>query len=506
MNILYCRKSTDSEDRQVLSIDSQKNELLNMATQDALTIDKIFTESKSAKAPGRPEFQKLINLIQKNKGCILYAWKLDRLSRNSVDSGTIQWLLQQGVIEEIRTFERRYYPTDNVLLMSVELGMANQYLRDLSTNVKRGIRAKLEKGGWTGVAPIGYLNDRVNHTVYPDPERSPHIKKLFELFTTKSYGAKELTKKMFSRGFRTRGGKKVSTSVIYRILHNTFYAGVISQGGKTYLGAHVPLITQTQFDDCQQIFSPNRPRKQHHFYPLQGYMTCAECGCALTASTKKGHTYYYCTNGKNVCEQHKEYLQRLVADQITGSTLGLLRLDVGNIEIMYEAAKERLANSENQLTPMRDNILIRQNLLKEKQIRLENTYLDGLLPRERYELKISEYAEQETCLKNELKQLKTSGGNITLELTKKAFLLGHSAECDYLYGDDEHKREVLEKVLWNLQVKDKNVQSYQFKGPFQIMAETPKNGDFIDWQDVVKDVRTKIQQTDRYIYVPSLDL
>jgi hypothetical protein len=101
----------------------------------------------------------MIKLIEQYPGSIILVWKLDRLARNPVDEGKIKWLLQNKIISKIITPDRIYCPEDNALIASVEFGMANQYILDLSKNVRRGIKAKLEKGGWPNFAPIGYLND-----------------------------------------------------------------------------------------------------------------------------------------------------------------------------------------------------------------------------------------------------------------------------------------------------------------------------------------------------------
>lgn len=61
----------------------------------------------------------------------IICWKLDRLFRNPVDFGQINWMLQNSLIKHLQCSDRSYYPEDNVLLMSVEQGMANQYIRDL---------------------------------------------------------------------------------------------------------------------------------------------------------------------------------------------------------------------------------------------------------------------------------------------------------------------------------------------------------------------------------------
>ena len=134
---LYARKSSESEDRQVASIESQLDELKKLTAREGLAITDTLWESKSAKAPGRTVFNQMIERIYKGEAQGILCWKLDRLARNPVDGGNINWMLQQGVIQHIRTYEKSYYPTDNVLMMSVEFGMANQFLRDLSQNTKR---------------------------------------------------------------------------------------------------------------------------------------------------------------------------------------------------------------------------------------------------------------------------------------------------------------------------------------------------------------------------------
>ena len=139
---LYVRKSTDTEDRQVLSIEEQLVELRALAKKENLAIAVEFTESRTAKVPGRPIFNDMMDRIQRGEAQGIICWKLDRLARNPVDDGLVRWLLQQGVIQRIATPEKSYFPPDNVLLMSIEFGMANQYIRDLAVNTARGLRQK----------------------------------------------------------------------------------------------------------------------------------------------------------------------------------------------------------------------------------------------------------------------------------------------------------------------------------------------------------------------------
>ena len=128
---LYARKSTESEDQQIASIDSQIEVLVDLAKREGLEIIDVLSEAQSAKAPGRPVFNRMIERINNGEAQGIICWKLDRLARNPVDGGNISWMLQRETIKHIRTYDRGYYPTDNVLMMSVEFGMANQYVRDL---------------------------------------------------------------------------------------------------------------------------------------------------------------------------------------------------------------------------------------------------------------------------------------------------------------------------------------------------------------------------------------
>jgi site-specific DNA recombinase len=177
---MYARKSSEAEDRQAASIDAQKDELLKIAQEQGLTIVEILTESQSAKKPGRPIFNKMLERIYKGEANGIICWKLDRLARNPVDGGQISWMLQQNAIAEIVTYGRTYYPTDNVLMMQVELGMANQYIRDLSVNVKRGLAKKVREGWLPSMCPIGYMStpdrDKGFKTIMKDPEKFPVVK------------------------------------------------------------------------------------------------------------------------------------------------------------------------------------------------------------------------------------------------------------------------------------------------------------------------------------------
>ncbi len=479
--LIYCRKSTESEDRQVLSLDSQETELLRIAKENNLEILDILKESKSAKTEGRPVFNKMMSLISKGKVQGILCWKLDRLARNFIDGGKIIDLLQRGVIKEIRTHENICLPQDNVLMLAVHFGMANQYVRDLSENVKRGNRAKLEKGGWPSFAPIGYINDKVNKTLKVDRKIAPYILRTYELYSTGGYSVQQISDILYKEGWRSKAGKKMYKSHIYRILSSKFYIGLMERNGKTYQGNHAPIISVDLYNKVQEIFNKNsHPHYRKNFYSARGFLTCALCGCAITCDTKKGHQYYYCTNGKGECLSHKKYLRSEKIDEIVSQSLRKLQFDEEFIEISAEAYKQKNEGKMSFTDNAKENILKGLESLVEKESMLADGLISKSIRKEIYDLKMRDVESQRAILNQQLREIEKKGGQspATFEQVKNVFLDGNRAAKKYLEVKDEEKRKMLEKLLSNLCIENENIVDYQFKSPYNLLAESEKIIDF----------------------------
>lgn len=473
--IIYCRKSTDTEDKQLLSLDSQENELMRIVESRGLEIVCTLKESKSAKEPGRPIFNEMMKMISAGKADAILCWKIDRLTRNPVDGGQIQWLLQTNKIKCIQTFEKSYFPNDNVLLMSIEQAMANQYIRDLSINVKRGNREKLARGEWPNQAPLGYLNDKATKKIIIDKKKAKYIKRAFELYLkNKSLG--EIMDALYSEGLRTDSGNKVFKNQIHRIIKNPFYAGIMVRDGKYYNGIHEPLISKNTFDQAQELFvNRSRPKLKSLLFPLRGFMKCENCGCSLTASLKKGHSYYYCTNGKQKCQEHKSYMRENYLYGEIAKLLGTLAFSERKIELMYKASQERklpdMGYMEESIKTLQEEL----SSLKQQEAILLELVINRKISEEIYDAKMVGIENRKFEINRQIKELESHKPVFTLEPTRNAFLQANKAQLDFFNGDEIKKREVLENVLWNLSFKNKNIVSYQFKSVFQVLSKAPKN-------------------------------
>ena len=260
-HFIYSRKSSEDDDRQALSIVAQLSELETIAQSNNLLIIDTLTESKSAKEPGREVFNEMLRRIEGGEANAILTWKLDRLARNFDDGGRIIGMLQRGVIQEIRTFEKTYLPTDNVLMIAVEFGMANQYVRDLSVNIRRGIREKVRRGIACSKAPLGYYNEPRLRTMEPHPKIFPKLKKIMELFATGNYSLSAIQREMTKAGLVGQKSKKPLTfGSIDHILRKPFYYGVFNHKGELHQGSHVPMISRRHSTKyrmlCSQMANP----------------------------------------------------------------------------------------------------------------------------------------------------------------------------------------------------------------------------------------------------------
>lgn len=469
--ILYARKSSEREDKQVQSIDSQVTRLKELANRDGLNITHILTESKSAKQPNhRPEFEKMIKLIEQKKATGILCWQINRLSRNPIDSGKIQWFLQQGLIESIQTIEKEYRPEDNALILSVETGMSSQYIIELSRNVKRGIRSKVENGWIPGLAPIGYLNDKNSRTIIKDPERFHQIRKMWDLMLTGAYTPPQILEiatnewGLRSRKTKHHNGKPICNSKIYDIFTDIKYTGVILHKGQIYQGKHDAMITNDEFDTVQVLLGrKGKPRSKKHEFAFTGTIFCEECGCVLTAEEhfkklKSGelrrHVYYRCTRKKKdiKCTQRKYVPEKKLEAQI----LELL----SNITILPEFkdwAIEILKREHAAEVFSREDVQrAHEKSLNDVQRRMDvllDMRLNGDIDNETY---LSKKDSLQADRQNAERRLKTTfqRADNWLETAEKVFEFACHARELFEKGDLRVKKEILMALGSNFLMKD----------------------------------------------------
>jgi len=261
---LYIRKSTDEDDRQVLSLEAQETELLELAQKERLDIIEIFKESQTAKEPGRKIFNQMLEKMERDEAQGILAWHPDRLARNSVDGGKIIHLIDGEKILALKFPTFWFEPTpQGKFMLNIAFGQSKYFIDNLSENVKRGLRQKVRRGEWPGWAPIGYLNDLRTHIIIPDPDRFRLVKKLFELYSVGNYSLKDLQNQITKIGLLSKVGKTLSISMIQHTLRNPFYYGLMKYNNELHQGKHQPMISKKLFEKCQKVLKDrSRPIKK----------------------------------------------------------------------------------------------------------------------------------------------------------------------------------------------------------------------------------------------------
>jgi site-specific DNA recombinase len=315
--VLYARKSTESEEQQVLSIDSQVNEMLKIAERDGLEIVEIRKESHSAKAVGQREiFNSLLIDIRAGKFNGVLTWAPDRLSRNAGDLGTLVDLMDQKLLLEIRTYSQKFTNSPNEKFMLMILCSHAKLENDnKSENVKRGLRTRCEMGLRPTQAPTGYLNEKRTDRpceVIVDPVRAPIIKKMFEKVANEQWSGRRIYYWLKDEmKFTTVNGKPLALSNIYLALKNTFYYGTFEfpkASGNWYTGAHTPIITKELYDLVQEQIVRSEIHRENREFAFTKLITCGLCGSGVTAGEKWKHqkngnshryVYYGCTRSRD---------------------------------------------------------------------------------------------------------------------------------------------------------------------------------------------------------------
>ena len=408
---LYARKSTESEERQILSIDSQVKEMLQLAEREGLDVVEIKRESHSAKDTGqRPIFNEIIEEIRQGKFNAILTWAPDRISRNAGDLGRIVDLMDQKLLIEIRTFGQHFSNNPNEKFLLMILGSQAKLENDnRGINVKRGLRTRVEMGLWPGVAPLGYLNQKLMDKkcqIVVDQVRAPIVKKMFEKVAYEHFSGRKIYNWLkFELNFHTRGNKPLTLSGVYRILDNPFYYGPFEyprESGSWYQGKHQPLITQELFEKAQAQLKRDQIVRENKEFAFTKLFTCGYCQSGISAEekwkplkdgTSAHYIYYGCSrardrNCKNKYIREEELIEELlkIMDKVNINELGMRQKLEDEIRRFNKLQKIVNGRSGNELVEEND-VNIRQYakyLLKEGSVSDKRELLANLRSRLNY--------------------------------------------------------------------------------------------------------------------------
>ncbi|MBA4850476.1 recombinase family protein [Emticicia sp. BO119] len=525
---IYCRKSSEDSSRQIASISDQINALEHIIQREALSVVKVFTEERSAKDPDRPVFNEMLGRINKGEANAILCWDIDRLSRNPIDTGQLQWKLQKGVIKVIKTPSRTFYPDDAGLLLSIEGGRATDYVVKLSKNVKRGMYGRATKGWRPIIAPIGYINaglEKGNKTIEPDPERFEIIRKMWHLLLSGGYTVAEIlniaTHEYGLRSLKRRkiGGTPITKGYLYEIFKQPFYYGYFNwkdaETGMSRLmkGNHTPMISEFDYWRAQKLLGRRgKPQPKVREFAYTGLLKCGECNSAIVGEDKyqvrctecrfkfsclnqtscpcckidilamKGakirhYVYYRCTKKKNPrCSQKGIKVEDLETQFLTN--LEAIHIDEPTLNLILAYIEKKHSNSANELLSIKKSL---QSAYDDSQKRLANLtreYVSVL--NSNYDLFTEhEFLAQKKAIRAEIDTLTrrldsiSEGQEDTHNQLKRFFKFCTHAKEHFIKGDLRVKRMMISSLGLNQRLINKKV-DFICHNPF-LQVEEMKN-------------------------------
>jgi len=477
---IYCRKSTEEEERQILSIEAQLQELRDFAKQNNLFVLKEFTECKTAKEPGREIFNQMLSEIENGNASGILAWNPDRLARNSIDGGKIIYLVDTGKIESLKfpTFWFEATPQGKFML-SVAFGQAKYYTDNLRENILRGIRQKLRRGEFPAKAPLGYFNEPRLRTIEPERKIFPKVKQTLIAFASGNFTLTQIQQKMFSLGLVGKGISPLHLSSIEKILKNPFYYGMLYYRGELIQGTHKPMISKKLFNKIQKaLFDNGKPRKKKIKQNLifKNFAICGKCGYKITGEThtkKSGlvFNYYRCTKKNKLQKCDEPFLRdKDLEQQVLEKTQKVSLPDewrdkfLGKIK---EWEKEQNQSSGLFAQKLKEKL----NEIKIKIDRLTDAYLDQAIELSEFTAKKNELTEQKKTIEEKLNDFERKG-NQPLGLLKnwifEANQAGNLAKTKNFFG----MKNFLKTVGSNRRISSKSL-LIDFQEPYDLLYKLP---------------------------------
>lgn len=415
--ILYARKSTDVEDKQVLSIEAQLAELRKFAKDNQLTVVDTIIEKKSAKTPGRPKFGDMLTRIQNGEANGVLAWHPDRLARNSIDGGQLIYLLDQRKLADLK-FQTFWFEntSQGKFMLNIAFGQSKYYVDNLSENTKRGLRQKVRRGEYPSNAPFGYYNDKRDKTIKVDKSRAPLLVEIFELYAKNQSRFQDISDYLYANGVKTKGGKPYKPDKVKKILTNPFYYGHFVYGGELHEGKHTPLISKKLFDEVQAVIAKRCFRQQDHSrepMPYCGLLKCS-CGMMITAENKTKqqkngnvhhYVYYRCSRKSKTTRCVEPPVRSEPLDKQLSSELNSFALSQAWADYLRRRIDEDERAEQGASDVLIDDLRGKVAQISTKQQRLLDSFLDELIDRQTYTHKKAELMSQKKSLEEKMSDL-----------------------------------------------------------------------------------------------------
>lgn len=488
--VLYARKSTTDETRQVRSIQDQITDCTEYARRNSLNIVETLTETKSAKEPkNRPVFTQMLKDIKIGKYDGILSWHPDRLARNMLEGGILIDMIDSKTIKDLK-FVTHNFTNDPVgkMMLGVSFVMSKQYSDDLSQKVTRGVR-KSHKEGKSPTPKHGYLRNESGQYV-PDEDTFPIVKQAWQM-RLDGHPLEEIADWMNREGYKRqvkRSGKlvRMDKRILSKVFRDTFYYGDFVQANQTTnlreLYDFEPAVSEQDFYVInERTFKTSFAlrRKRVVPYPFKRMILCSFCGRVMRVGASSGHggRFLYLRCGTDGCPRKgKSVRSKVILDFIYQLLEEGLQFTDREYQEYYQEVTEQAEQIREEIQielHRKRGLLSRLNHdIRERSLVIGAGGMSPTVKAEN-EKKVNEMAEEREVLEQDIEVLQKKLGNPEEErLTIEEFLnLSKNAAKIVKAGDAIVKDTICRYIFLNLKTDGTKVLSYQAKEPFATLLK-----------------------------------
>ncbi|MGH7743983.1 MAG: recombinase family protein, partial [Candidatus Dormibacteria bacterium] len=228
--VIYARVSSKDQEREGYSIPAQLKLLREYARTHEFEIVREFIDVETAKITGRKQFGEMVRFFGENPSCrIAIVEKTDRLYRNFRDCVTLEDLEIEIHLPKEGQVIGKDSKSQTKLMHGIQVVIARNYIENLREEVRKGMREKAEQGIYPSRPPLGYRNNKLEHTIEVDPVKSPLAQRMFELYASGQHSLATARKIL-----QTEFGQLLAKGYLERLLKNPFYKGQFIWEDKVY--------------------------------------------------------------------------------------------------------------------------------------------------------------------------------------------------------------------------------------------------------------------------------
>lgn len=371
--VAYYRMSSD---KQEASIPEQRKAVERFAKEHGYRIlSEYIDEGISGWKEEREGFQRLITDLTRGDFQAVLCWDQNRFSRFPVLEANHYWFLLDRAGVHLATVNQGRLDWHSIagwLTASIKQYGDAQHRHQLSADVKRGKRARAERGEWQGKIPYAYTVNGTRKLMHGDAHEVTIVRRVYaEYIGGKSI--RHVCHHLNAAGERSRSGNEWSPTTVNKLLTNLAYIGTYAHGDVVIEGNHPAIIDRATFDTVQRLLTERQPLTTPFMggggYLFTGLLRCGECGSAMCGRTPhSGNQAYHCSGytskGASYCNRNTvvqaelaERVTTAVAERFTNpSVLRRLR-DELHRQVKATTGKVNVERTRKQLTAVDEKLV-----------------------------------------------------------------------------------------------------------------------------------------------------